>query len=285
VPLQVSGKVIGAMALYMMRDHAYGPDDLALAEELARRAGLAIENAQLYRDARDANRLKDEFLATVSHELRTPLTAMLAWIHLLRNGRPEQVARAVDTIERSAHAQARIIEDVLDVSRIITGKLRLELEHVNLADIVHAAVETVLPGAQAKELDLVTVLDDREAKVDGDPTRLQQVVWNLLANAIKFTPKGGRIEVRLERGTSNVYLRVSDTGQGIRADFLPHVFERFRQADSAPTRASGGLGLGLALVRHLVELHGGQVSAESEGEGSGATFTVTLPLPLTGDVD
>lgn len=187
--------------------------------------------------------------------------------------------RALDTIERNAHAQARIIEDILDVSRIITGKLRLDLQRVNLADIVQAAIDTVAPAAAAKEIDLVTRLDSAVARMSGDATRLQQVAWNLLANAIKFTPKGGRVEVLLERDTSYLRLRVSDTGQGIRADFLPHVFERFRQADSGPTRASGGLGLGLAVVRHLVELHGGQVSVDSRGEGRGATFTATFPIP------
>jgi PAS domain S-box-containing protein len=281
VPLVVRGQVLGAVALTASTSgRRFDVEDLALAQELARRAGLAVENAQLYREAQDANRLKDEFLANVSHELRTPLTAILAWTHLLRSGRPEQVARAVDTIERNAEAQARIIEDVLDVSRIVTGKLRLDLEQINLADVVRAAMDTVLPAAEAKEISLVTTIDPAAGKISGDPTRLQQVAWNLLANAIKFTPKGGRVEVTLERGRASVYLRISDTGQGIGADFMPHVFERFRQADSAPTRAQGGLGLGLAIVRHLVELHGGDVSAESAGEGRGATFTVTLPIQM-----
>lgn len=280
VPLVVRGHVMGALALTAsVSDRRFGTTDLELAEELTRRAGLAVENAQLYREARDANRLKDEFLATVSHELRTPVTAILAWSHLLRTGGTQQLERALDTIERNAHAQARIIEDILDVSRIITGKLRLDLQQVNLADIVQTAVDTVAPAAAAKEIELVTRLDSAVARMSGDATRLQQVAWNLLANAIKFTPKGGRVEVLLEGDMSHLCLRVSDTGQGIRADFLPHVFERFRQADSGPTRASGGLGLGLAVVRHLVELHGGQVSVDSRGEGRGATFTATFPIP------
>jgi PAS domain S-box-containing protein len=279
VPLVVRGHVFGALALTTSTsERRFEAEDLALAEELARRAGLAVENAQLYREAQNANRLKDEFLATVSHELRTPLTAILGWIHVLRNDRPEQVARAVDTIERNAHAQARIVEDLLDVSRIVTGKLRLQLESVDLAEVVQAAVDTVKPMAEAKGIELSTSLDAAVPHIAGDSARLQQVAWNLLSNAIKFTPRGGRVEVRLEPQLSNVRLCISDTGDGIRADFLPYVFERFRQADSAATRAYGGLGLGLAIVRHLVELHGGHVSAESQGEGRGSSFTLLLPL-------
>jgi PAS domain S-box-containing protein len=279
VPLVVRGSVIGAIALTSSASgRRFESDDLALAGELARRAGLAVENAQLYRDAQDASRLKDEFLATVSHELRTPLTAILGWLHLLRTGRPAQVARAIDTIERNALAQARIVDDVLDVSRIITGKLRLDIEPVNLADVLRSAVDTVRPAAEAKEIALITTLHPSAAETAGDSARLQQIAWNLLSNAIKFTPHGGRIEVRLEREGSDARVRVSDTGQGIRPDFLPHVFERFRQGDSSSTRTHGGLGLGLAIVRHLVELHGGRVTAESEGEGRGAAFTITLPL-------
>jgi PAS domain S-box-containing protein len=279
VPLVVRGQVLGAIALTMSKSaRVFKADDLALAEELARRAGLAIQNAQLYREAQEANRLKDEFLATVSHELRTPLTAILGWIHLLRTGRPGQVSRAIDTIERNAHAQARIVEDILDVSRIVTGKLGLELQPVNLAAIVEAAIDTVRPTAESKGLEIVTWLEPLAGETAGDPARLQQVLWNLLSNAIKFTPRGGRVEVRLAREAAHLVMRVSDTGQGIRPDFLPYVFERFRQADSTPTRAHGGLGLGLAIVRHLVELHGGHVTAESQGEGQGATFTVMLPI-------
>jgi PAS domain S-box-containing protein len=279
VPLIVRGRVFGAVTLTTSRSgRRLDAADLALAEELARRASLAIENAQLYGEAQEANRLKDEFLATVSHELRTPLTAILGWIHILKTGRPGLVARAVEIIERNAHAQVRIVEDVLDMSRIITGKLRLDLQRVNLADVITAAVDTVRPGADAKDIEVLTVLDPAVGELVGDPARLQQVAWNLLSNAIKFTAKGGRVEVRLEPAASAVRLRVSDTGQGIAADFLPHVFDRFRQADSASTRAHGGLGLGLAIVRHIVELHGGQVTAHSDGVNRGATFTVTLPI-------
>jgi PAS domain S-box-containing protein len=279
VPLVARGRTLGAIT-FVAADSGrrYTRFDLETAEELARRAAIGVENARLYREAQEVNRLKDEFLATVSHELRTPLAAILSWAHLLRTGRPELVARAIETIERNAHAQARIVEDVLDVSRIITGKLRLRPERVRLADIVQLAVDTVRPAAEAKGVDLGTTLDATSAEIIGDPARLQQVAWNLLSNAIKFTPEGGRVEVSVEQGESNLRLRVHDTGQGIRADFLPHVFERFRQADSASTREHAGLGLGLAIVRHLVELHGGRVTAHSAGEGSGATFIVTLPI-------
>jgi PAS domain S-box-containing protein len=279
VPLVARGAVMGALSLTTAASgRRFEPDDLALAEELARRAGLAVENARLYREAQEANRLKDEFLATVSHELRTPLTAILGWIHLLKTGRPAQVERAIETIERNANAQAHIVDDVLDVSRIITGKLHLESERVNLVKILGAAVDAVRPAAEAKGIDLLMSLDPVAADTSGDAARLQQVAWNLLSNAIKFTPKGGHIEVRLERAGNEAHLRVRDDGEGIRKEFLPHVFERFRQGDSTSTRAHGGLGLGLSIVRHLVELHGGQVSAESDGEGRGSTFTVRLPM-------
>lgn len=279
VPLVARGRVVGALALTTSaHGRRLGAEDLALAEELAGRAGLAVENAQLYREAQDANRVKDEFLATISHELRTPLTAILGWTHLLRTGSPALAARAIETIERNAHTQARIVDDVLDVSRIISGKLGLKLERIDLADAVRAAIETVRPAAEAKAIDLIVTIDPAAGETIGDPARLQQVAWNLLSNAIKFTPTHGRVETRLERGDSSIVLRVSDSGEGIRPEFLPHVFERFRQADSTTTRAHGGLGLGLAIVRHLVELHGGRVTAESEGDGCGAAFSVTLPI-------
>jgi PAS domain S-box-containing protein len=279
VPLVVRGTVVAALALTSSASgRRFERDDLALAEELARRAGLAMENAHLYREAQDANRLKDEFLATVSHELRTPLAAILGWLHLLRSGNPAQVTRAIETIERNALAQVRIVDDVLDVSRIITGKLRIDVEGVSLAEVLRHAIDTVRPSAEAKQIDLTASLDPDVGDIAGDPARLQQVAWNLLSNAIKFTPRGGRIIVRLDRDGADARVSVSDTGQGIQPDFLPFVFDRFRQADSRSTRAYGGLGLGLALVRHLVELHGGQVTAQSAGEGAGATFTIKLPV-------
>jgi len=228
----------------------------------------------------EANRMKDEFLATLSHELRTPLTSILGWARMLSAGQLDaaNTARALETIERNAKAQSQLIEDILDVSRVITGKLRLEVQPVDLAAVIEAAVNGVLPAADAKGIRLQRVLDSGTNMVSGDAARLQQIVWNLLSNAIKFTPKTGRVQIRLERINSHVEIIVTDTGQGIDPDVLPYVFERFRQADSTTTRQHSGLGLGLAIVRHLVEMHGGTVEAESVGEGQGATFTVKLPL-------
>ena len=240
----------------------------------------AAEKERLYREAQESNRLKDEFLATVSHELRTPLTAVLGWTHLLRDGRLDEKAavHALETVERNAHAQQQLIEDLLDVSRVITGKLRLDVRRVAPASFIEAAIEAVLPAAEAKGIVLEKSLPPDAAAISGDPARLQQVVWNLLSNAIKFTPPGGRVRVRLGSAGSHVEIFVSDTGDGIKPEFLPYVFDRFRQEDGTTSRRYGGLGLGLAIVRHLVELHGGTVRAESAGEGRGATFAVRLPL-------
>ncbi|MEH2352770.1 sensor histidine kinase [Nostoc sp.] len=231
-------------------------------------------------DAETANRMKDEFLATLSHELRTPLNAILGWTQLLRTRKFDQATtgRALETIERNARSLTQLIEDVLDVSRIIRGTLHLSTDRVELVPLVEAAIDTVYPAAQAKEISIKCRFDPKVEVVVGDANRLQQVVWNLLSNAVKFTPKGGRVDVQLECIESCVQIRVSDTGGGIAAEFLPHVFERFRQADSSSTRSHGGLGLGLAIVRHLVELHGGTVAAESPGIGQGATFVVSLPM-------
>jgi PAS domain S-box-containing protein len=230
-----------------------------------------------------ANRTKDEFLATLSHELRTPLTAILGWTRLLRARQFDEAGqtRAVGIIERNAEAQAKLIEDLLDVSQIITGKLRLEVQPLALTPIVETAVHALRPLAETKRLRLEIALDLATDPMTGDPNRLRQIITNLLSNAIKFTPDGGRVEVRLERADSYARLTVRDTGVGIRAEDLPYIFERFRQADSTSTRAHSGLGLGLAIVRHLVELHGGTVHAESRGEGQGAAFTVDLPLMTT----
>jgi PAS domain S-box-containing protein len=230
--------------------------------------------------AEAANRTKDEFLATMSHELRTPLNAVLGWTQILRTGALQKTprVRALESIDRNARAQAQIIDDLLDVSRIITGKLQLEVKAVNLLAVIEAAIDAVQLAADAKRIHLVTVLDRSAAIVAGDSSRLLQVVNNLLTNAVKFTPQEGRVETRLERDDGVARIRVIDTGQGISPEFLPHVFDRFRQADSSTTRTHGGLGLGLAIVRHLIELHGGTVRADSAGLGSGATFTVELPL-------
>jgi PAS domain S-box-containing protein len=241
-----------------------------------------LESEQAARlEAEAANRAKDEFLATLSHELRTPLNAIVGWSHLLRTGQLDegQRVRAVEVIDRNARAQSQIVADVLDVSRIVMGKLRLDVHPVALEGVVEEALDTLRPAAGAKDIQIEASLSPG-GRVSGDPDRLQQVVWNLVANAIKFTPAGGRIRVALSHVDNHVEVVVEDSGAGIRPDFLPHVFERFRQSDSSSTRTHGGLGLGLALVRHIVELHGGTVAADSRGEGQGALFTVRLPLML-----
>ncbi|KFE70808.1 PAS domain-containing hybrid sensor histidine kinase/response regulator [Hyalangium minutum] len=244
-------------------------------EQLLRREQAARSQAE------EANRLKDEFLATVSHELRTPLAAILGWVQILRTGNlsEEKRERALATVERNARTQAQLIEDLLDVSRILAGKLKLEVSFVELRSVVEQALETVRPAAEARDIRLQAALDSTSG-VMGDATRLQQVVWNLLSNAVKFTPKRGRVQVLLERRDSSVEVTVADTGRGIPKHFLPHVFERFRQEDGGTTRQEGGLGLGLSIVKHLVEAHGGSVSVTSEGEGKGAVFVVRLPLAV-----
>jgi len=231
-------------------------------------------------DLREANRIKDEFLATVSHELRTPLNSILGWAQLMRTGTLDDnvSGRALQTIERNTRMLAQIIDDLLDVSRIISGKLRLDVKPIDLGPVVEAALEAVRPAAAAKHINLDLSLDSTVGAVSGDPGRLQQVVWNLLSNAMKFTPDGGTVEVRLEGVGSNACITIQDTGEGIPETFLPFVFDRFRQADSTFTRMHGGLGIGLAIVRHLVEMHGGSVTADSPGKDQGATFTVSLPL-------
>jgi PAS domain S-box-containing protein len=288
VPLVARGRALGVLTcLATAGDHRFGRLELDIAQELARRAALAADNAWLYRAsqeartaAEEANRAKDEFLATLSHELRTPLTPILGWTVMLRGGRsdPATLTRGLEVIERNVRAQAQLIEDLLDVSRIITGKLRVDLRPIDVAAVVEAGLEAVRPSAEAKDIRVAVEILAPRTRVLGDPDRLQQVVWNLASNAVKFTPKGGRMEVRLTQLDAHVELTVSDTGRGVSRDFLPYVFERFRQADSTSTRKFGGLGLGLAIVRHLVELHGGTVHAASPGVDQGATFTVRLPL-------
>jgi PAS domain S-box-containing protein len=248
------------------------------AEAERDRALLEAENARTAAEA--ASRAKDEFLATLSHELRTPLTSIVGWVYLLRAGKlePAGVARALETIDRNAMLQAQLVSDILDMSRIMAARFRLNVRPVELAPVVAAAIDSLVPAASAKGIRLQPVLDPSTGIVSGDTDRLQQVVWNLLSNAIKFTPQGGRVQVRLTRAGDQAEITVEDTGPGIGPELLPHVFELFRQGDSSNTRAYGGLGLGLAVVRHLVELHGGTVQAASAGEGSGAAFTVRLPL-------
>ncbi|HEU5249428.1 MAG TPA: response regulator [Thermoanaerobaculia bacterium] len=279
------GRNMGLLHLLEKLEGDFTPEDEAVLTQLAQMSSIAIENT-LNAEAREANRIKDEFLTTLSHELRTPLTAILGWTRALQAGAPDpaQTTRALEVIERNVLAQTKLIDDLLDVSRIITGKLRLSVRSARLSPIIEAALESMRPAAEAREIEIRFSRDFGEDcdEVVGDPDRLQQIVWNLISNAIKFTPPRGRVGVRLSKNDSQFEIEVSDTGRGIRPEFLPSVFERFRQADSTTTRAHGGLGIGLAIVRHLVELHGGSVSAASEGENRGATFSVRLPAVALG---
>ena len=273
------GRNMGLVEVFGDANCGFTQEDEDLLVQLAQMTSIAIENT-LFGEAREANRLKEEFLSTLSHELRTPLSAMISWLWMLRRKAldPEAAARAIEAVDRNARAQARLVDDLLDVSRIVTGKLQLDCRSLELGPVVEAATDSLTAAAEAKAITLARLIDPAAGRVLGDADRLQQVIWNLLSNAIKFTPRGGRVEVHLHRAGSSVEARVSDTGQGIAPGFLPHVFERFRQADPSSTRTSGGLGLGLAIVRQLVELHGGSVEALSAGEGRGATFVVSLPL-------
>jgi PAS domain S-box-containing protein len=266
------GEIIGASKI------ARDITDRKLAD--IRRDELLRQEQRARTAAEHANRMKDEFLATVSHELRTPLNAIIGWCYMLRNRELDSSlsARAVDTIDRNAKAQAQLVEDILDVSRVITGKLQLSIGRVDLSAVINAAIDSVQLAAESKGIHIEVIADPRIRYIRGDATRLQQVVWNLLSNAVKFTPGGGKIVVRLHRAGSDVELTVTDTGEGIPPEFIPFIFDRFSQADSSTTRRQGGLGLGLAIVHHLAELHGGTVLAESSGKGLGATFTVRLPL-------
>jgi signal transduction histidine kinase len=280
VPIHGRGGVAGIIGFGSGQPGRYNLTQLKLAEDLARRVGLALDNARLYREAQEANRAKDEFLATLSHELRTPLNAILGWAQILRKKHVDglTIERAFEAIERNAKAQAELIEDMLDVSRIITGRLRLELRPVELFTPVEAALDAVRPAAEAKGVRLESRIFPKAGVILGDPHRLQQIVWNLLSNAVKFTPAGGSVCVSAQRLDTHLRLTVSDTGKGIHPQFLPHVFDRFRQAENTISRTHGGLGLGLSIARHLVELHGGSIDASSGGEGRGATFTVTFPI-------
>ena len=281
VPVKgLGGNVIGGLFFGHSAVGVFTEQHERLALGVSSWASVALENARLYADAQTANRLKDEFLAVLSHELRTPLNAIVGYARLLRGGilPADKAARGMETLERNATWLTQIVEDVLDVSRIVSGKIRLDVQPVELPLIVDNAVATIQPAADAKGVRVVTIVDPRVGPVSGDPGRLQQVVWNLVTNAVKFTPRHGRVQVRLERVNSHVEIVVSDTGVGINPDFLRHVFERFRQAEAGTTRKTGGLGLGLAIVRHIVEMHGGTVEASSAGEGQGATFRVRLPV-------
>lgn len=271
------GKIVGVIVVFR---------DVSERRQVEKEREQLLKREQAARsDAEATSRLKDEFLATVSHELRTPLSAILGWSAMLKRGNlgEEIVHKALGTIERNAKAQSEIINDILDVSRIITGKLKINSQPTDIARMIREAVETLRPAAIAKAITLTVTLDEIKGAVIGDADRLQQVVWNLVSNAIKFTSENGHIEINLKQVNSRVELRISDSGIGINEKFLPYVFERFRQHDSSITREQGGLGLGLSIVRHLVELHGGTVAAESAGEGKGSIFTVRLPLADKGD--
>jgi PAS domain S-box-containing protein len=283
VPLTTRQGTFAALTLATAESgRQYRAEDLHFAEDVASRMALMLDLARAYNALQRASGLKDEFLATLSHELRTPLNAILGYTRMLRAGMltPDKLPRTFETIERNTTSLTKMVEDILDVSRVVSGKMRLNMQPVELPLVVHEAVATVMPAAEAKHIRLTTTADPQIGAVSGDPDRLRQVVWNLLSNAVKFTPKRGRIQVRLERVNSSVEIVVSDTGIGIQPNFLPHIFERFRQADSGAAREYAGLGLGLAIVRNLVELHGGTVYATSGGEGEGATFRVRLPLRI-----
>ncbi|CDM66308.1 ATP-binding protein [Pyrinomonas methylaliphatogenes] len=275
-----NGQNLGLIQLSDKYEGEFTAEDEALLMQIAQIASVAIENHRLYQLSEENNRLKDEFLATLSHELRTPMTAILGWMHLLREGKLDEAAtsRALDAIYRNAQAQMRLIEDLLDISRIITGKFQFEVMPIGLVPVIESALDSIKPAAEAKRIDIETRLDESAGPVMGNPDRLRQAIWNLLSNAVKFTPRGGRVTVELRRVDSHVEIRISDTGEGISPEFLPFVFERLRQADSSTRRTHGGLGIGLSIVRHIVELHGGRVGAESQGKGRGATFFIQLPL-------
>ncbi|HEX8284902.1 MAG TPA: PAS domain S-box protein [Pyrinomonadaceae bacterium] len=292
VPMATMGRIVGTVEVQSYENNAYREEHVTAMKMAANLAAVALENMRLLRfetrareSAEEASRLKDEFLATLSHELRTPLTAILGWSSMLRDSRLDEKTfrTAVEIVERNARTQQQIVDDILDVSRIITGHLRLDAGPTSLRDVLSAAIDTVGPAAAAKGIRLRADFEPGVGPVMGDARRLQQVVWNLLLNAVKFTPIGGEVRAHLSRAGEHARLTVTDTGEGIRPDFLPYVFDRFRQGDQSTTRVYGGLGLGLSIVRHLVELHGGTVSAASEGEGRGSTFTVELPLLRTAE--
>ena len=293
VPMATMGRIVGTVEVQSYENHAYREEHVTAMKMAANLAAVAIENMRLLQfetkareAAEEASRLKDEFLATLSHELRTPLTAILGWSSMLRDNRLDEKTfkTAVEIVERNARAQQQIVDDILDVSRIITGHLRFDAAPTDLRGVVEAALDTVRHAASAKNISLRAEFEPGVGPVMGDPRRLQQVFWNLLANGVKFTPIGGEVRVLVGRGGAHARVVVSDTGPGISPNFLPYVFDRFRQGDQSTTRVHGGLGLGLSIVRHLVELHGGSVRAESEGEGRGSTFTVELPLLRNADL-
>jgi PAS domain S-box-containing protein len=280
IPMSVRGTLLGVIRMFSCEsERHYGEEELELAMEVARRAATAIDNARLYAQAAEANRAKDIFLATLSHEMKTPLTAILGWSRMLKTDgqASEFFDEALEAIEQSAQVQERLIEDVLDVSRVITGKLSIEKKETRLQDVIRAAVEIIIPIAQQKDVHL-RVHDSEDVIVNGDETRLRQVIWNLLTNAVKFTPAGGLIEISTACEQNEVRVMVRDSGRGMRADVIPHVFDQFHQNTVADRVKHHGLGLGLAIVRHLITAHGGRVEAHSAGEGKGSEFVVVLPV-------
>jgi signal transduction histidine kinase/CheY-like chemotaxis protein len=289
-PLVGREQPLGAISFAVTESRRrYRRADLLCAEVVARQAAIAMEGARLHREAEAArveaeaaNRAKDEFLSILSHELRNPLNAVSGWAKLLEGGQlsEEQSRRAIQIVVRNAAVQVRLIDDLLDMTSVVSGRMRLAVQAVDLRSVIEEAVDAVRPAADAKDIRLQVVIESPGAPVSGDPGRLQQVMWNLLSNAVKFTLKGGRVQVSVQRVNSHVEIMVSDTGEGIRADLLPYIFDRLRQDDRSAGRPHSGLGIGLTLVRHLVELHGGSVFAESPGEGQGATFVVKLPLMI-----
>lgn len=278
-PLSHEGIVIGTLTIIEDVTERVARE-AELQAQIEERSRLLSSEKLARNEAERANRLKDEFLATISHELRNPLNAIMGWAHMMRLGKlnTANTERAVETIYRNAKSQSQLVADLLDVSRIISGKLRLDVRTVDLISIANAALDSIRPAADAKGIRLQTLLDPAAGPISGDADRLQQIVWNLLTNAVKFTPQGGRIQVKVQRVDSHVEIVVTDSGVGISKEFLPYVFDRFRQADASTTRKHGGLGLGLSIVRQLVDLHGGSVNVHSEGEGKGASFTITLPF-------
>jgi len=273
------GTVLGVLLAAGKQQRDFCDDDETLVVQLAQIAATAVENS-LFAEARELNRVKDEFLATLSHELRTPLSSILGWAQLLQTGLldADETLEAIEIIQRNAEMQSKLIEELLDVSRIITGKMQLNMRPIRISPVLKAAVDVVLPAALAKGIEIDVSGEEVQDGISGDADRLQQVFWNLLSNAVKFTTGPGHIEIRLEADDAQVQIVIKDDGEGIDPKFLPHVFDRFRQADSSTSRIHGGLGIGLAIVRHVVELHGGFVRAASEGRGRGTTFTVVLPL-------
>jgi len=283
MPAVARNRTIGAV-VFMSADpnQSFSGTALSLASSLTKAAAVSMDHWRLDRDAQEANRLKDEFVAMVSHELRTPLTPMLGCIHLLRSNKlsPGNFARALDMIERNAQTQVHIVEDLLDASRIVAGKLHLVMKSTAVVPVVEAAIDTVRTSAEAKGIQIVTNFEDIDKPIDGDPHRLQQIVWNLLSNAVKFTPPAGRIEISVHSERDNVQIQVTDSGIGIPPDFLPYIFDRFWQGTDGSSKMRSGLGLGLTIVRHLVDLHSGSIHAASAGSGKGAVFTLRFPFAV-----